>query len=260
MPDNDIIITAKWSTAFVPNYIFITTMTKLGQSLTITATAGEGGSISNAGEKTVTYSRSAAYTITPDDGYAIESVIVNGVDVGAVSKYIFENVQSDNTIEATFVKLPWKSPYKDVDEMDVFFDGVAYVTENGIMSGVSNNRFAPLASVKRGEMLNIMWTVAGAQGTDAIAWATEAGIIAGDANADSAMNTEMMYVFVYRLAKAVGIPTIGSAPVEGEVSDWAEEALAWANAMGIYNGKDAAAKATRADVAMLIENIAAFIG
>jgi len=262
--DNDgmLVVNVKEDTtpAFIYNTAYIAQMIQLGQSYTITASAGEGGTISNAGEKTVYYGRGANYYIKADEGYAIESVIVNGVNVGAVEKFTFDNVVSDNTIEAVFVKLPWKSPYKDVDEMDVYFDGVAYVTENGIMNGVSYNRFAPLASVKRGDMLSIMWNVAGAQGTDAIAWATEAGIIAGDANENGLMTTEMMYVFVYRLAKAMGIPTVGSVPVDGDVSDWAADALAWANAMGIYNGADAKANATRADVAMLIAGVANLIG
>lgn len=75
---------------------------KLGE-FTITASAGEGGSISDAGSTTVTEGDSKTYTITPDEGYAVADVKVNGVSVGAVSTYTVENITQDTTIEATFV-------------------------------------------------------------------------------------------------------------------------------------------------------------
>lgn len=72
------------------------------REFTITASAGEGGSISDAGSTTVTEGDSKTYTITPDEGYAVADVKVNGVSVGAVDTYTFENVSADATIEAEF--------------------------------------------------------------------------------------------------------------------------------------------------------------
>ena len=74
---------------------------ELGE-FTITASAGEGGSISDEGSTTVTEGDSKTYTITPDEGYAVADVKVNGVSVGAVDTYTFENVSADATIEAEF--------------------------------------------------------------------------------------------------------------------------------------------------------------
>lgn len=74
---------------------------ELGE-FTITASAGEGGSISDEGSTTVTEGDSKTYTITPDEGYAVADVKVNGVSVGAVNTYTFENVSADATIEAEF--------------------------------------------------------------------------------------------------------------------------------------------------------------
>ena len=74
---------------------------QLGE-FTITASAGEGGSISDEGSTTVTEGDSKTYTITPDEGYAVADVKVNGVSVGAVNTYTFENVSADATIEAEF--------------------------------------------------------------------------------------------------------------------------------------------------------------
>ena len=69
---------------------------------TVTASAGEGGSISDEGDTVVTEGESKTYTITADDGYKIADVIVNGESVGAVDTYTFENVSADAAIEAVF--------------------------------------------------------------------------------------------------------------------------------------------------------------
>lgn len=69
---------------------------------TITATAGEHGKISEPGQTTVTEGDSRTYTITPDAGYKILDVKVNGESVGAVDTYTFENISADATIEAVF--------------------------------------------------------------------------------------------------------------------------------------------------------------
>ena len=69
---------------------------------TITSTAGAGGSISPAGATSVTYGQNQSYTITPDACYTIADVKVDGVSVGAVASYTFNNVTADHTIAATF--------------------------------------------------------------------------------------------------------------------------------------------------------------
>lgn len=68
---------------------------------TITASAGANGSITPSGSVTVTHGESQAFTITPDTGYHVADVVVDGSSVGAVSSYTF-NVTSDHTINATF--------------------------------------------------------------------------------------------------------------------------------------------------------------
>ena len=73
-------------------------------SYTIVATAGSGGSISPSGNVVVEHGSSKSFTITPDSGYEIDDVLVDGSSVGKVSSYTFDNVTSDHTIEATFKK------------------------------------------------------------------------------------------------------------------------------------------------------------
>ena len=69
---------------------------------TIAASAGSGGTISPSGTVLLNPGASQAFTITPNTGYAVIDVLVDGSSVGAVSAYSFYNVTADHTISATF--------------------------------------------------------------------------------------------------------------------------------------------------------------
>ena len=71
---------------------------------TIKATAGAGGSISPSSNVSVREGGDQTFTITPDKGYAVANVKIDGKSIGAVKSYTFENVSSPHTIEAIFVK------------------------------------------------------------------------------------------------------------------------------------------------------------
>ena len=71
---------------------------------TIKATAGSGGSISPSGNVSVREGRDQTFTITPDKGYAVANVKIDGKRIGAVKSYTFENVRRTHTIEVIFVK------------------------------------------------------------------------------------------------------------------------------------------------------------
>ena len=71
---------------------------------TIKATAGTGGSISPSGNVSVREGGDQAFTITPDKGYAVANVKIDGKRIGAVKSYTFENVRRPHTIEVIFVK------------------------------------------------------------------------------------------------------------------------------------------------------------
>ena len=68
----------------------------------ITASAGAGGSISPSNAVVVNYGGSQTFTITPNTGYHIVDVVVDGSSVGAVTTYTFNNVQANHTITASF--------------------------------------------------------------------------------------------------------------------------------------------------------------
>lgn len=73
---------------------------------TITVTAGNGGSISPSGSVSVARGTSKAFTITPDEGYSISDVLVDGASGGAVKSYTFSDVTAAHTLSAVFSKLP----------------------------------------------------------------------------------------------------------------------------------------------------------
>lgn len=71
---------------------------------TIKASAGANGSISPAGWCSVVENGNQTFTFTPDKGYTVAKVLVDGKSVGAVKSYTFKNVTKDHTIEVIFMK------------------------------------------------------------------------------------------------------------------------------------------------------------
>ena len=71
-------------------------------TFTITATADANGSINPSGAVAVNYNANQTFTISPNTGYSIANVLVDGASVGAVSSYTFTKVKDTHTIEASF--------------------------------------------------------------------------------------------------------------------------------------------------------------
>ena len=69
---------------------------------TITASAGAGGSISPSGSVSVNHGADQSFTISPNDGYHIANVMVDGGSVGALTPYTFTNVTVNHTISVSF--------------------------------------------------------------------------------------------------------------------------------------------------------------
>ncbi len=73
---------------------------------TITSSAGSDGSITPNGANTVNDGSDLSFTITPNSGYGIADVLVDGTSVGAITSYTFTNITTDHTISATFSFIP----------------------------------------------------------------------------------------------------------------------------------------------------------
>jgi hypothetical protein len=75
---------------------------KTQAAYTITASTGSGGTISPAGQIVINSGVGKSFTITPNVGYQISDVMIDGVSKGAIASYTFSNVQSNHTINASF--------------------------------------------------------------------------------------------------------------------------------------------------------------
>lgn len=73
---------------------------------TITSSAGSGGTITPLGATSVADAGSQTYTITPDNGYNISTLVVDSIGISTSTSYTFSNVTADHTISATFVLIP----------------------------------------------------------------------------------------------------------------------------------------------------------
>ena len=98
---SDGVLTATRTDADVTADLSVTATFAL-DTFTITPSAGVNGSISPALAQTVDYGADLTFTITPDLGYLVADVLVDGISVGPVTSYAFTGVTADHTISASF--------------------------------------------------------------------------------------------------------------------------------------------------------------
>jgi uncharacterized protein YjdB len=89
---------------FVPTTINI--VTPPATTFTITSSAGANGSITPLGPTVANSGSSSTFTITPNTGFNILDVLVDGASVGPVASYTFTNITANHTIAASFTSLP----------------------------------------------------------------------------------------------------------------------------------------------------------
>lgn len=235
---------------------------------TISASAGEGGSISPAGNISVREGLDKTFTITPADGYIISDVRVDGVSVGAVSSYTFDNVQKRHTIKAVFAKenpeTGVDNPFTDVHTGDWFYDDVMFVYENGLMVGTSDTTFGPNEAISRAQVAVIFYRMAGSPevtgesaftdvvngpGTawyyNAVLWAQQNGIVSGHGDdtfrPNDNITREQLAMIFYNYARYKGYDVSATDDLSGftdagDVSGWALPAMRWAVGSGIMGG------------------------
>ena len=164
-------------------------------------------------------------------------------------------------------------PFADVSPGDGFYDGVRYVYENGVMNGVDGDRFDPDGPATRATAVTMLWRLegqpqgaagpftdvpAGTWYTQAVNWAAEAGLVNGVSETafepDAPVTREQLEAILYRCAQARGRGFQGawSFPLDfrdaAEVSGYADEAMHWVTAEGIFTGMEDGTLAPRANV------------
>ena len=101
----------------------------------ITASSEKGGSISPSGQVEVVSGDDAAFSIKPDDGFAIQDVVVNGISKGSKSSYTFINVTTDQSISASFSQIQvveYGSLRANISPTDAVTAGAQWRVDNGL--------------------------------------------------------------------------------------------------------------------------------
>lgn len=237
---------------------------------TIKATAGAGGSISPSGNVSVREGRDRTFTITPDKGYAISNVKIDGKSIGAVKSYTFENVSRTHTIEVIFMKAngnPQTGVFVDVATGSYYEDAVDWAVENGITKGTDDTHFSPDGICTRAQAVTFLWRTAGSPASktstmpftdvpvgsyyyDAALWAVENGITKGTSDTTFSPNMTctraQIVAFLWRSEKS---PAAGTANPFADVKSTAyyADAVLWAVKENITKGTTSTTFSPNAD-------------
>ena len=219
-------------------------------------------------------------TVVPMSGYILGTLTVNAngaaVALTKVSDtvYSFKMPAANAVVAATFAKADLSAEdcyggmecpaadYIDLEDTMWYHDGVHYCVENGLMVGVSADRFAPEAAMTRAALVSVLWCMEGEPKVDheltfkdvsdgewyseAIAWANSVGIVTGYNNRkfgpEDEITREQIAAILYRYADYKG--ELGSVAEDAaknfsdwkRVGKWAETAVAWACDQGLIAG------------------------
>ena len=237
---------------------------------TIKATAGAGGAISPSGNVSVREGRDRTFTITPDKGYAVANVKIDGKSIGAVKSYTFENVRRTHTIEVIFTKAngnPQTGVFVDVATGSYYEDAVDWAVENGITKGTDDTHFSPDGICTRAQAVTFLWRTAGSPKPetrampftdvpvgsyyyDAVLWAVENGITKGTSDTTFSPNMTctraQIVAFLWRSEKS---PAAGTANPFADVKSTAyyADAVLWAVKENITKGTTSTTFSPNAD-------------
>ena len=150
--------------------------------------------------------------------------------------------------------------FADVRDSDWYADAVRYVSDNGLMVGVDENHFAPGGLTTRGMVVTVLHRMEGepsAEGTgftdvedgawytEAILWAQANGIVEGFGDGtfqpNASMTREQMMAVFYRYSQHKGYDvsdtmSLGIFTDSIKIQSYAEDAMAWAVAVGLIKG------------------------
>ena len=216
--------------------------------------------------------KTVTLTVTPDEGYVLDSLTVTDKNGDAVeltkvsdSEYTFTMPASKVSVAATFVKSGDEPaptlPFVDVDPDAWYYDAVEYAYNAGLMTGTAADTFSPGITTTRGMIVSILHrqegepaassnasfsdVTSGAYYEDAVNWAAAEGIVNGYSDSafgpNDAITREQMAAILMNYAQYKGQDVSARADLSAysdaeSVSAWAEDAMSWANAEGLING------------------------
>lgn len=230
-------------------------------------------------------------TVTPDEGYELDELAVYDEDGDEIDledagdgKYTFEMPEGEVEIEASFVAIV-EAPEADFDDVPVdawYAEAVQYVFANNLMTGVSENSFAPNAQMNRAMVAQILFNMeqpsdteapAAFRDVDSDAWYAEAvnwavwqgymsGYGTGSFGPNDALTREQLVTVLWRYS---GSPVTGDPAMLNTfsdaalTSDYAQQAMIWAYDQGVIGGNadgtlNPRGTATRAEIAQILMN------
>ena len=254
----------------------------------VTVSTADNGSVA-VSPKNAEKGDTVTVTVTPDEGYVLESLTVTDKDGDKVSttkgedgKYTFTMPGSAVTVKAVFAEEGTVSelPFEDVKVEQWFYEAVKYVYDNELMNGISATEFNPNGLLTRGTIAQVLFNLEGADAdaaavfddvpadawfADAVNWAAANNIVTGYGDGtfgpDNNITREQMAAILYRYAQFKGYDVSAkgdlTAFTDGDnVSEWATDALAWCVGAKLINGRDngtvdATGTATRAEIAKI---------
>lgn len=257
----------------------------------VTVSTADNGSVA-VSPKNAEKGDTVTVTVTPDEGYVLESLTVTDKDGDKVSttkgedgKYTFTMPGSTVTVKAVFAEEGTVSelPFEDVKVEQWFYEAVKYVYDNELMNGISATEFNPNGLLTRGTIAQVLFNLEGAASgaaatfddvpadawfADAVNWAAANNIVTGYGDGtfgpDNNITREQMAAILYRYAQFKGYDVSAkgdlTAFTDGDnVSEWATDALAWCVGAKLINGRDngtvdATGTATRAEIAQIFMN------
>lgn len=209
-------------------------------------------------------------TVTPDKGYALETLTVtdkNGSTLDLTDrgngKYTFTMPSSPVTVTATFMDdNTMLNFFVDVPAGAYYYDAVLWAAEGGIVTGTDAVHFSPDASCTRAQLVAFLWRASGKpvvnyamnfndvdSGTyyaEAARWAASEKVVEGTTAEtfapDAAVTRAQVVTMLYRFAKAQGMDTTQGGMAIREFDDfdavpaYALEAMDWAVNAGVLKG------------------------
>ena len=209
-------------------------------------------------------------TVTPDKGYALETLTVTDKNGSALDltdqgggKYTFTMPSSPVTVAATFMDdNTMLNFFVDVPAGAYYYDAVLWAAEGGIVTGTDAVHFSPDASCTRTQLVAFLWRASGKpvvnyamnfndvdSGTyyaEAVRWAASEKVAEGTTAEtfapDAAVTRAQMVTMLYRFAKAQGMDTTQGGMAIREFDDfdavpaYALEAMDWAVNAGVLKG------------------------
>ena len=180
-------------------------------NIPITVIQSNGGTIS-PGSMMAAKGENLSYQISPDSGYNIKTVLVDGqpVEIDENNCYHFISISRAHNIIALFAKQTneaynsWTNPFKDISMNDWFYESVRYTASAGLFNGTDATVFAPDDATTREMIVTVLWRVAGSPIVPA-----DKGISFKDVSPDSYAYEAIRWASMFNIVEGYGDGTFG---------------------------------------------------